>query len=72
MATDVKVQGKTIRDCLQSLRIYSEKYGVTYKATFGFDAKEHIVKPQTILEKPNPIYMSFMWRHQYMEYDNSC
>lgn len=69
-AKNVKVQGKTIGDCLESLRLFSEKYGVIYKATFGFNMKEFTVKPFTV-SKPDPIYICFMWRHEYREYDNS-
>jgi hypothetical protein len=71
IAKEVKIQGKTISQCLDSLRMYSQKYGVTYKATFGFNSKEHVISPTKQLNT-NPIYVPFMWRHEYKEYDNSC
>ena len=70
MATDIKVQGKTIQQCIEYLKQYSEQYKVEYKATFGLNLKEYIIRPR--LEKPKEsIYLSFMWRHEYKEYDNS-
>lgn len=73
IARNVKIQGKTIGDCLESLRVYSEKCGVTYKATFGLNMKEFTVTPfrQPSNSKTDPIHVSFMWRHEYREYDNS-
>lgn len=70
MASEVKIQGKTIADCVESLRMYSERFAVTYKATFGLNFKEFIIKPSSCISK-DCVYLSFMWRHEYREYDNS-
>ena len=70
IAREVKIQGKTIDQCLDSLRMCSQKYGVTYKATFGLNNKEYTISHNKQC-KPNPIYVPFMWRHEYKEYDNS-
>ena len=71
IARTVKVQGKTIGDCLESLRVHADKYGATYKATFGFNNKEFVVTPNKKQLKGEAIYIPFMWRHEYREYDNS-
>jgi hypothetical protein len=71
METEPKIQGKTIQNCLDSLRVFSDKYGVEYKSTFGLNCKEYTVKPRICKPNSKPIYLSFMWRHNYGEYDNS-
>ena len=70
MASQVKVQGKTIQQCLDTLKIFSKENEVEYRCTFGFDKKVHIVR-ETFNPKES-IYLSFMWRHKYHEFDNSC
>jgi hypothetical protein len=69
MANEVKIKGKTIGDCLESLRVYSEKYGVIYKATFQPNLKEFTITP-TYQSKTDPIYLSFTWSDYYREFNN--
>jgi hypothetical protein len=71
IARTVKVQGKTIGECLECLRAHADRYGATYKATFGINNKEFIISPNSRQPKGEPIYVPFMWRHEYREYDNS-
>lgn len=70
MASQVKVQGKTIGQCLDTLKTFSKEYEVEYRCTFGFDKQVYIVRE--IFNPKESIYLSFMWRHKYNEFDNSC
>lgn len=67
MAETVKVQG-TIGRCLENLKTYAEKYGVTYLVYFSGRLQKK-VNPIGDSCREIPVYLN--WRYEYNEYDNS-
>jgi hypothetical protein len=66
MSDKVKVQGSLNR-CLECLESYARQYNVTYQVTFGTSPRIY-----TVGTGRKVIPISFMWRYEYKEYDNSA
>ena len=66
MSDQVEVQGNMNR-CLECLESYAKQYNVTYHATFGTSSKVYTIGTGRPI-----IPISFMWRYEYNEYDNSA